>query len=145
VLRQVTALHGYRVVTLAREMLAVLLTPLVLLLSLPKSSVAIIQFFRQYTVHVQGVGHVCSFCNFLELQLHGNSKYGVDVNVPKWMRTKHGKLEKSVLNFKVHHPGWQPDEQGQRLFTTLSQYMTHSVDSSVAAWYATRCFELNAV
>lgn len=47
-----------------KELLAVILTPFVLGFSLPTCSGAIIDFFREFTVHVEGIGYVCSFAVF---------------------------------------------------------------------------------
>lgn len=47
-----------------QELLSVLLTPFILILSLPRSAAAIVDFFREFTVHVDGIGYVCSFAVF---------------------------------------------------------------------------------
>lgn len=47
-----------------QELLSVLLTPFILCFSLPRSSAAIIDFFREFTVYVDGIGYVCSFAVF---------------------------------------------------------------------------------
>ncbi|ODO03086.1 hypothetical protein I350_05931 [Cryptococcus amylolentus CBS 6273] len=46
------------------ELLSVILTPFVLFFSLPPCASEIIDFFREFTVHVDGVGYVCSFAVF---------------------------------------------------------------------------------
>lgn len=56
-----------------QELLSVLLTPLVLWLSLPLCAPAVIDFFREFTVHVDGLGYVCSFAVF-DFRRHGNIK-----------------------------------------------------------------------
>lgn len=55
------------------ELLSVLLTPLILFFSLPPCAGAIIDFFREFTVHVDGVGYVCSFAVF-DFRRHGDLK-----------------------------------------------------------------------
>lgn len=62
-----------KIVIYGQELLSVLLTPLVLWLSLPQCAPAIIDFFREFTVHVDGLGYVCSFAVF-DFQRHGNIK-----------------------------------------------------------------------
>jgi autophagy-related protein 9 len=47
-----------------QELLSVLLTPFILIISLPRSAAAIVDFFREFTVHVDGIGYVCSFAVF---------------------------------------------------------------------------------
>ena len=60
-----------RVVIFYQELLSVVLTPFVLWYSLPHNSDAIVDFFRQFTVHVEGLGYVCSFAKF-DFKRHGN-------------------------------------------------------------------------
>lgn len=62
-----------KIVIYGQELISVLLTPLVLWWSLPKSAPAIIDFFKEFTVHVDGLGYVCSFAVF-DFQRHGNVK-----------------------------------------------------------------------
>jgi autophagy-related protein 9 len=57
------------------EMLSVLLTPFILWFSLPPCSAAIVDFFREFTVHVDGLGYVCSFAVF-DFKRHGNLNVG---------------------------------------------------------------------
>ena len=106
-----------KIVIYGQELLSVLLTPLVLWYSLPQCAPAIIDFFREFSVHVDGLGYVCSFAVF-DFQRHGNVKVGfvfiatgsgadylqfgapTTVNDERLM-SKEGKMEKSFLNFKV--------------------------------------------
>lgn len=66
-------LFALKIVIYAQEILSVLLTPLVLWFSLPQCAPAIVDFFREFTVHVAGLGYVCSFAVF-DFQRHGNVK-----------------------------------------------------------------------
>ena len=52
------------------EVLSVLTTPFILWFSLPNSSEKIVDFFREFTVHVDGIGYVCSFAVF-DFKRHG--------------------------------------------------------------------------
>lgn len=60
-----------RISIFMQELLSVVLTPFVLWYSLPSSAPAIINFFREFTVHVDGLGYVCSFAVF-DFKRHGN-------------------------------------------------------------------------
>ena len=60
-----------KVMIFARELLSVIITPFVLCFSLPRCSPAIIDFFREFTVHVDTLGYVCSFAVF-DFKRHGN-------------------------------------------------------------------------
>ncbi|CDO73643.1 hypothetical protein BN946_scf185014.g113 [Trametes cinnabarina] len=66
-------LFQMKVVIFTQELLSVLLTPFVLWYSLPPCAPAIVDFFREFTVHVDGLGYVCSFAVF-DFQRHGNVK-----------------------------------------------------------------------
>lgn len=66
-------LFAMKIIVYAGELLSVVLTPFVLWLSLPACAPAIIDFFREFTVHVDSLGYVCSFAVF-DFQRHGNIK-----------------------------------------------------------------------
>jgi autophagy-related protein 9 len=66
-------LFGMKAVTFATELASVVLTPFILWFSLPPCAPAIVDFFREFTVHVDGLGYVCSFAVF-DFQRHGNVK-----------------------------------------------------------------------
>lgn len=59
-----------------QELLSVVLTPLVLWFSLPDCAPAIIDFFREFTIYVDGLGYVCSFAVF-DFKRHGNVNVGI--------------------------------------------------------------------
>jgi autophagy-related protein 9 len=62
-----------KITVFVQELLSVVLTPFVLWFSLPPCADNIIDFFREFTVHVEGVGYVCSFAVF-DFKRHGNVK-----------------------------------------------------------------------
>lgn len=66
-------LFQMKVVIFVSELISVLLTPLVLWFSLPSCAPSIIDFFREFSVHVDGRGYVCSFAEF-NFERHGNVK-----------------------------------------------------------------------
>lgn len=78
--RQVHADFGHlfemKVNVFVHELASVVLTPFILWSSLPPCSAAIVDFFREFSVHVDGLGYVCSFAVF-DFKRHGN----VDVRV----------------------------------------------------------------
>jgi autophagy-related protein 9 len=55
------------------ELLSAFVTPLVLCFQLRRKSLQIIDFLRNFTVDVQGVGDVCSFAQ-LDVAKHGDLK-----------------------------------------------------------------------
>jgi autophagy-related protein 9 len=110
-----------KITTFAQELLSVVLTPFVLWFSLPPCSTAIVDFFREFSVHVDGLGYVCSFAVF-DFKRHGNVHVSIfslgrlyEANLrtlslqfgaptettDERYQSKEGKMEKSFLNFKV--------------------------------------------
>ncbi|KAI9065414.1 APG9-domain-containing protein [Trametes sanguinea] len=119
-------LFQMKVVIFAQELLSVLLTPFVLWYSLPPCAPAIVDFFREFTVHVDGLGYVCSFAVF-DFQRHGNVKFGAPTQVnDERLMSKEGKMEKSFLNFKAAHPDWIPNDPSGSL------YLSRMADFSAA-------------
>ncbi|OAX81033.1 hypothetical protein ACJ72_04627 [Emergomyces africanus] len=57
-------LYQMKVVVFLEELLSMIFIPFVLWFSLPKCSDRLIDFFREFTVHVDGLGYVCSFAVF---------------------------------------------------------------------------------
>ena len=55
------------------ELLSAFVTPIVLCFQLRRKSLQIIDFLRNFTVQVQGVGDVCSFAQ-LDVAKHGDMK-----------------------------------------------------------------------
>jgi autophagy-related protein 9 len=55
------------------ELLSPFVTPIILCFHLRRKSLQIIDFLRNYTVDVQGVGDVCSFAQ-LDVGKHGDLK-----------------------------------------------------------------------
>ena len=57
-------LYKMKFIIFVEEMVSFVLTPFVLWFSLPSCSDRVIDFFREFTVHVDGLGYVCSFAVF---------------------------------------------------------------------------------
>ncbi|KAK8342179.1 hypothetical protein V6Z11_A08G219900 [Gossypium hirsutum] len=110
-------LYQYTGMILLEEMASIFLTPLLLLFVVPKVD-DILQFIADFTIDVEGVGHVCSFSAF-DFQNHGNSKYGSPHNVPRAQRSSQGKMEKSFLSFQSSYPLWEPDAQGKQFLSNI--------------------------
>ncbi|KAG5297220.1 autophagy protein Apg9 [Histoplasma ohiense] len=57
-------LYQMKLLIFLEELLSMIFIPFVLWFSLPKCSDRLIDFFREFTVHVDGLGYVCSFAVF---------------------------------------------------------------------------------
>lgn len=53
------------------ELLSPIVTPFILIFHLRNKSLEIIDFFRNFTVEVVGVGDICSFAQ-MDIRRHGN-------------------------------------------------------------------------
>lgn len=69
-------LYRPKVLNFSEELLSIIFTPFILWFSLPRCSARLVDFFREFTVHVDGLGYVCSFALF-EFQ-----KGGPNIPVP---------------------------------------------------------------
>ncbi|KAF8328694.1 autophagy protein Apg9-domain-containing protein [Cantharellus anzutake] len=115
-------LFQMKVMVFIQELVSVILTPFILWFSLPDCAPAIVDFFREFSVHVDGLGYVCSFAVF-DFKRHGNVNFGApgEVQDERYL-SKEGKMEKSFLNFKAAHPDWNPkDPAGSIYLDRLAQ------------------------
>jgi autophagy-related protein 9 len=100
--REFSTLYQLKVVIFLEEVFSIIVTPFILWFSLPKCSDQIIDFFREFTLHVDGVGYVCSFAVFDfkkgsgKKQLHGGGSADVRDD---YYSTKHGKMAASYFGF----------------------------------------------
>lgn len=62
--RQFSNLYQPRILIFAEELASFIFAPLVLWYSMPKCCDRIVDFFREFTVHVDGLGYVCWFAQF---------------------------------------------------------------------------------
>ncbi|XP_028791968.1 autophagy-related protein 9 [Neltuma alba] len=111
----------YTGMMLLEEMTSIFLTPYLLMFIVPKRVNDILQFIADFTVNVDGVGHVCSFSVF-DFREHGNSNYGSPHNATRSQRSSQGKMEKSFLSFQSSYPSWPPNSQGKQFLLNLRTF-----------------------
>lgn len=106
------SMYQMQISVLLEEILSMIFTPFVLWFSLPKCSDRIIDFFREFTVNVDGLGYVCSFAEFnfkKPAQTGTGANAGTRANKPtdvaaqaretEYYAVKDDKLEQSYYNF----------------------------------------------
>ena len=126
--REFGKLFPLKITTFFQELLSVITTPLVLWFTLPRCAPSIIDFFREFTIYVDGLGHVCSFAVF-DFKRHGDVRFGAPVQAPREdLVSEQGKLEKSVLGFKAANPNWQPTDQSTSLYLSKMTEVAASVE-----------------
>lgn len=103
--KEFALLYQMKVVIFLEELLSIVFTPFVLWFSLPKCSDRLVDFFREFTVHVDGLGYVCSFAVF-DFKKGGNTtaQHRADRTERQGLRdeyysTKDGKMLASYFGF----------------------------------------------
>ncbi|CAN0898366.1 Autophagy-related protein 9 [Linum grandiflorum] len=117
-------LFQYTGMMLLEEMTSIFLTPFLLLFVIPKHVEDILEFIADFTVDVEGVGHVCRPVRFsaFDFPKHGNSNYGSPCNATRLRRSCQGKMEKSMLSFKSSYPSWEPNAQGKQFLVKVATF-----------------------
>ena len=125
-----------------RELLGLFLNPYVLYFSLPANSEELVEFFREFSVEVDGIGYVCSFALF-DFERHGDLRLlekvydANNINLRQrrliplensYLQSRNGKMEKSMINFKVNNPLWKPDANATKFIDNLSVYVEKSTN-----------------
>ncbi|TPX57735.1 hypothetical protein PhCBS80983_g03625 [Powellomyces hirtus] len=134
--RQFSALLPYKLLLFVQEIASVVLAPIILFYSLPSCAGEIIDFFKEFTVHVDGIGYVCSFAVW-DFRKNGNAKYGAPTQADnEHFTSKGGKMEQSFLNFKINNPDWDPGEEGsQYLNAILARAENEGAHHAPAGYY----------
>ena len=96
-------LYQMKIVIFLEEMLSIIFTPFILWFSLPKCSDRLVDFFREFTIHVDGLGYVCSFAVF-DFKKGAENPIKADNNATEDLRneyysTKDGKMLASYYGF----------------------------------------------
>ena len=135
-------LFRYRIVGISEDFLGVLAVPYLLWFQLPNQAEVIIDFFREFTVHVEGLGFVCSFALF-DFQRPPPEQFtkaqtateagarNEDLEKQQLLGQPQpiqpGKMERSYLVFRGHHPqAANENPAGEELLQRLTEYAEHS-------------------
>ena len=98
------------------ELLSAVLTPMVLCFSLPLSGQHVLDFVRDHTRYVEGVGAVCDYSLF-DFEEFGDDAYGAPEKgrAEEAQRPVDGKMEKSYMNFQQVYPNWRQQQSSHNL------------------------------
>jgi autophagy-related protein 9 len=130
-----SSVFQYKIIGVFEELISPLATPYILLRHLRPRALEIIDFFRNYTVEISGTGDVCTFA-MMNIKEHGNplwkinkinnkqdqNQIRIDDNLAQLQAlsqqrvTENGKLELSLIHFKLTNPNWNPINDSQSQF-----------------------------
>lgn len=100
VMQEFSELYKLKWVIFVEEVLGIITTPFLLLFPLASCSDQIVDFFREFTIHVDGLGYVCSFAVFDFKRQDDQPSAGGDNDVREdYYSTKHGKMAASYYGF----------------------------------------------
>eukprot|EP00501_MAST-03F_sp_TOSAG23-6_P001644 GSMAST32.ASY1.ANO1.1711.1 assembled CDS len=116
-------MYRYKVVLFLMEVSSVVVAPFILLFSLPSCAEDICAFVRDYTVNIDGLGHVCGYSLF-DFEKFGDEKYAGKKSRIDGEGNGNGKMEKSFLSFVTQHPDWSPSlsHGGEDMLKSLSEF-----------------------
>ena len=101
----------------------------------------VVDFLRNFTVEVEGVGDVCSFAQ-MDTRRHGNPKWLSRTDSKKKYQAKNGKTELSLIHFTHTNPQWKIPSESMAFFdqlrdqaiketTGLNEESTPSISNSI--------------
>lgn len=117
--REFSQMFSLKALQLAEEVIGLFMTPYFLFFLIPRSCYKFVDFFRDGTAYMPGVGHVCSLALF-DLGRQENESGNLN---PERVSAQDGKLEKSLITFKAHNPEWIPNDPSSSI------YLSHFSDS----------------
>jgi autophagy-related protein 9 len=115
VLREFEDLFQLKAFYFVNEIFSPFLTFVFLMFSLRPRSTEIVDFLRNFTVSVVGVGDVCSFAQ-MEIRKHGNPEWQLSasnedlsttVETNQYTQGENGKTELSLVHFALTNPHWK--------------------------------------
>uniref|UniRef100_A0A8D1YZ87 Autophagy-related protein 9 n=1 Tax=Sus scrofa TaxID=9823 RepID=A0A8D1YZ87_PIG len=115
-------LFQYKAVFILEELLSPIVTPLILIFCLRPRALEIIDFFRNFTVEVVGVGDTCSFAQ-MDVRQHGHPQWlsGGQTEASVYQQAEDGKTELSLMHFAITNPGWQPPRESTAFLGFLKE------------------------
>nr|XP_022914147.1 autophagy-related protein 9A [Onthophagus taurus]XP_022914148.1 autophagy-related protein 9A [Onthophagus taurus]XP_022914150.1 autophagy-related protein 9A [Onthophagus taurus] len=118
-------LFQYKFVAILEELFSPLLTPYVLWTYFKPRSLDLVDFFRNFTVSVVGVGDVCSFAQ-MDVRRHGNPDWQETDSVAptprdQYTQAEDGKTELSLMHFRTTNPQWIPPPESMMFVENIER------------------------
>uniref|UniRef100_A0A3Q2Z7Y8 Autophagy-related protein 9 n=1 Tax=Hippocampus comes TaxID=109280 RepID=A0A3Q2Z7Y8_HIPCM len=104
------------------KLLSPVVTPIILIFCLRRKSLEIIDFFRNFTVEVVGVGDTCSFAQ-MDIRQHGHPAWMSEgkTEASIYQQAEDGKTELSLMHFAITNPQWQPPRETTHFISQLKE------------------------
>lgn len=120
------------------ELFSPFVAPFVLLFVVKPKAADLVDFFRNFTVDVVGVGDVCSFAQ-LDVRKHGNPDWQITnssiekdsnealdttplVENNQYTQGEHGKTELSLVHFTLTNPTWQMPAEAKTFMQGIKRH-----------------------
>ncbi|VDL14895.1 unnamed protein product [Hymenolepis diminuta] len=129
-------LFQFRFVAAIEEILSPFIVPIILLFGIPKRSLDIVDFLRNCTVEIDGVGDICSYAQ-LELSRHGDPDWYPSDGLPpprgpdddddggeRQITAVGGKTELSIAHFYSTNPTWNLSSTNRKFIDDLQKQFT---------------------
>lgn len=148
VMGELGELFPFRVEYLIGELCSPILTPFILFFNLRPKAPQLVDFFRNFTVDVVGVGDVCSFAQ-MDVRRHGNAEWQTALTEDTPAKTNHytqaedGKTEMSLVHFTLTNPDWVPPSESTNFIAALRGHATK--DAEALATVQEEALEENAL
>lgn len=121
-------LFQLRAIYLFNELFSPFTTPFILMWSFRARALDIVDFYRNFTVAVVGVGDVCSFAQ-MDIRKHGNPDWQLTVNDDKiiqlsndtnqYNQGENGKTELSLVHFTLTNPRWKMPNESKNFVKSI--------------------------
>ncbi|KAH3745765.1 autophagy protein 9 [Pelomyxa schiedti] len=129
VLKEFENFYSLRIFEWANEVISVFLVPYFLLISLPERADKIVEYFDDYSVSGE---FRCTF-GTLSNPIHASKNWGT-VSQSGSKKSNGGKMEKSVINFKVNYPCFLGLDEASDLVESLLTSNGGSLHSQFASF-----------
>lgn len=131
---------------LLSELISPITTPLILLFHVRPRALDLVDFFRNFTVSVVGVGDVCSFAQ-MDVRKHGNPDWQPthsiigdlteSGNIPlcetnQYTQGEHGKTELSLVHFALTNPDWKMPDDARTFVNDLKKHAQQDFEQARA-------------
>uniref|UniRef100_A0A6A7FR36 Autophagy-related protein 9 n=1 Tax=Hirondellea gigas TaxID=1518452 RepID=A0A6A7FR36_9CRUS len=143
-------LFQYKFVFIIEEVIAAISTPFILFFCLRHRAEDIVKFIHNFTVDVEGIGHVCSFAQ-MDLKKHGSAFWQPDAPesgetrpVPNY-KPDDGRTELSLLHFTCNNPDWKPPKSGTAFITKVQGRAGAAAPQQLSTLYDTTGLSLDSL